>query len=95
MSVAAVPGSRALNVIRQLWARHEVRGQWGTPIRLDHPQVGEMTLNRERLGINGTDGLMLVVYHPDAGSRAADKLALLASAALPTSSTEHESLRHP
>jgi transcriptional regulator with XRE-family HTH domain len=70
---------------QQLWARHEVRGQRGTPIRLDHPQVGEMTLNRERLAINGADDLMLVVYHPDAGSSDADKLALLASAALPTS----------
>jgi transcriptional regulator with XRE-family HTH domain len=80
---------------RQLWARHEVRGQRGTPILLDHPQVGQLTLNRERLSINGTDDLMLVVYHPDAGSGDADKLALLGATALPTSSTEHESLRHP
>ena len=71
---------------RQLWARHEVRGQRGTPLLLNHPQVGAMTLNRERLAINGTDGLMLVVYHADAGSGEAEKLALLASAALPTSS---------
>ena len=70
---------------RQLWARHDVRGQWGAPIRITHPQVGEMTLNRERLAINGAEGLMPVVYHPDAGSSDADKLALLASAALPTS----------
>lgn len=72
---------------RQLWARHEVRGQRGTPIRLDHPQVGELVLNRERLEIGGAEGLMLVVYHPDRGSGDADKLALLASAELPT--------RHP
>lgn len=69
---------------RQLWARHEVRGQRGTPIKLNHPQVGELTLNRERLAIDGADGLMLVVFHPDAGSSAADKLALLGSATLPT-----------
>jgi transcriptional regulator with XRE-family HTH domain len=68
----------------QLWARHEVRGQRGTPLLINHPQVGEMTLNRERLAVNGADDLMLVVYHPDAGSADADKLALLASAALPT-----------
>ena len=78
---------------RQLWARHEVRRQWGTPIRLDHPQVGEITLNRERLAINGTDGLMLVVYHPDAGSTAADQLALLASVALPTAGREEDAGR--
>ena len=73
---------------RQLWARHEVRGQRGTPIRMNHPQLGELTLNRERLGIGGTDALMLVVYHPDAGSSDADKLALLASADLPTSNAQ-------
>jgi transcriptional regulator with XRE-family HTH domain len=78
---------------RQLWARHEVRGQRGTPIRIDHPQIGEMTLNRERLAINGTDGLMLVVYHPDAGSADADKLALLTSAALPTTEPDRATSR--
>jgi transcriptional regulator with XRE-family HTH domain len=65
---------------RQLWGRHEVRGQTGTPMRLNHPEVGELTLNRERLGIAGTGALMLVVFHPDAGSSDAEKLALLASA---------------
>ncbi|WP_406079223.1 helix-turn-helix domain-containing protein [Micromonospora sp. NBC_00858] len=79
---------------RQLWARHEVRGQRGTPLRLDHPQVGEMTLNRERLAINGTEDLMLVVYHPDAGSSDADKLALLASAVLPTSGAKDKVVKH-
>ena len=73
---------------RQLWARHEVRGQRGTPILINHPQIGEMTLNRERMAISGTDSLMLVVYHPDAGSDNADKLALLASAGLPTSDSK-------
>lgn len=69
---------------RQLWARHEVRRQWGTRIRFNHPQVGEMTLNRERLSIGGAEDLMLVIYHADAGSGDAEKLDLLASAALPT-----------
>jgi len=40
-----------------------------------------MTLNQERLAIAGADGLMLVVYHPDAGSGDAEKLALLAMGA--------------
>ncbi|MDG4792998.1 helix-turn-helix transcriptional regulator [Micromonospora sp. WMMD1082] len=78
--------SSASPQFRQLWARHEVRGQRGAPVRIDHPQVGELTLNRERLAISGAEGLMLVVYHPDAGSADADKLALLASADLSTSS---------
>ncbi|SMH50940.1 Helix-turn-helix domain-containing protein [Rathayibacter oskolensis] len=74
----------------QLWARHEVRSPRGTPILVDHPQVGEMLFNRERLEIAGTDGLMLVVYHPDAGSSDADKFALLASAGLPTADSARE-----
>ncbi|MBJ2122601.1 helix-turn-helix domain-containing protein [Arthrobacter sp. MSA 4-2] len=67
----------------QLWARYEVRGQKGTMLRFNHPQVGELLLNRERLSIGGAEGLMLVVFHPDAGSDDADKLSLLASAGLP------------
>jgi transcriptional regulator with XRE-family HTH domain len=74
--------SLASSLFRRLWARHEVRGQRGTLIRIDHPQIGQLTLNRERLSIGGTDGLMLVVYHPDPGSGDAEKLALLASADL-------------
>ena len=75
--------SLASDRFRRLWARHEVRGQRGTSIRIAHPLVGDMTLNRERLAIAGTDALMLVVYHPDAGSSDADRLAVLASAELP------------
>lgn len=70
---------------RQLWARHDVRAQGGSRMLINHPQLGELTLNRERLSIGGTEGLMLVVYHPDPGSSAAEKLALLASFGLPTS----------
>lgn len=80
--------SLASPYFRRMWARHEVRAQRGTPMRLNHPQVGEMTLNRERLGINGADGLMLVIYHPDAGSDNAEKLALLASAAFSTNTSQ-------
>jgi transcriptional regulator with XRE-family HTH domain len=68
---------------RRLWARHEVRGQYGTSVQFSHPQVGELNLNRERLAISGTDGLMLVMYHADSGSADAEKLALLASADMP------------
>jgi transcriptional regulator with XRE-family HTH domain len=67
---------------RQLWARHDVRVRQGAAARFDHPQVGELHLNREKLMISGTDGIMLVIYHPDAGTDSADKLALLASATM-------------
>jgi hypothetical protein len=52
-------------------------------VQLNHPQVCELQMNREKLDISGTAGQMLVIYHPDAGSDNADKLALLASATLP------------
>jgi transcriptional regulator with XRE-family HTH domain len=68
---------------RRLWARHEIRGQTETLMRVDHPQVGRLTLQRERLAINGADGLMLVVYYPAAGSADVDRLALLASMTAP------------
>ena len=67
---------------RSLWGRHDVGGRRGAPVRFDHPQVGELHLNREKLLITGTEGMMLVVYHADTGTGDAEKLALLASAAL-------------
>ncbi|MCX4550083.1 helix-turn-helix transcriptional regulator [Streptomyces sp. NBC_01387] len=65
----------------RLWARHDVEACAGEPKYLDHPQVGGLSLNRERLGIGGAVGQSLVIYHPDPGTDSADKLALLASAA--------------
>jgi transcriptional regulator with XRE-family HTH domain len=69
-------------LFRQLWARHDVGSRQGAIMVFDHPQVGELRLNREKLRVEGSDGMMLVVYHPDAGSDAAEKLALLGSAIL-------------
>jgi transcriptional regulator with XRE-family HTH domain len=68
---------------RELWARHDVAKRRGATVRFDHPSVGELVLNREKLLISEAPGLVLAVYHPDPGTDAADKLALLASAALP------------
>jgi transcriptional regulator with XRE-family HTH domain len=74
--------SLASERFRQLWARHDVANRRGAVVQFDHPQVGELRLNREKLSIGEADGMMLVVYHPDAGTDAADKLVLLGSAAL-------------
>ena len=68
-------------LFRQLWARHDVRPRAGAVMRFAHPQVGELVLNREKLEIGGTEGIMLIIYHPDAGTDSAEKLALLGSAA--------------
>src|SRR5262249_53320704 len=74
---------------RQLWARHEVRGQFEDVVRFDHPQVGELALYRQRSSVRGAEGMMLVVFHPEPASSDAEKLALLASAAAPTSDATH------
>ncbi len=67
---------------RQLWARHDVGVRRGAPVHFDHPQVGELHLNREKLSVGGADNLMLAIYHADEGSDDAEKLTLLASAML-------------
>lgn len=64
---------------RRLWNRHDVGIQRGSLTRFDHPEVGALSLHRERLAISGTDGLTLVLYHAVAGSESAEKLALLGS----------------
>ncbi|MGH3408910.1 MAG: hypothetical protein ACRDRJ_41405 [Streptosporangiaceae bacterium] len=64
---------------RRLWPRHYVRPGESATARIRHPRVGELELRREKLAITGTDGLLLVVYHAEPGSRSADALALLGS----------------
>ncbi|WP_027945244.1 helix-turn-helix domain-containing protein [Amycolatopsis taiwanensis] len=64
---------------RALWARHDVRTREGAEMRLEHPQVGELRLYREKLAISGTTGQMLVVYHAAPASPDAEKLLLLNS----------------
>jgi transcriptional regulator with XRE-family HTH domain len=71
--------SLASDRFRSLWARHDVGVYRGSGVVLDHPQVGQITLNREKLAINGSEGQILAIYHADAGSDNAEKLALLAS----------------
>ncbi len=69
---------------RRLWARHDVGPRRGASLTIDHPQVGPMRLDREKLSINGTDGAMLVIYHPEPGTDSAEKLALLGVATAAT-----------
>lgn len=82
---------------RQLWARHDVGPRRGARMRFDHPQVGRLVLNREKLQLTDAEGMMLVVYHADAGTESAEKLALLSSAALPPGTAPRlaELSRHP
>ncbi|SFR85804.1 Helix-turn-helix domain-containing protein [Microbacterium sp. cf046] len=71
--------SLASPLFRQLWARHEIRVRQGATMHFDHPQLGKLQVDREKLAISGSDGMMLVIYHALPGSPNADKLALLAS----------------
>jgi transcriptional regulator with XRE-family HTH domain len=64
---------------RRLWARHDVRPLGGATVRMWHPDVGDLELRREKLGIGGTDGQLLVVHHAEPGSPSARALALLGS----------------
>lgn len=73
--------SLASERFRHLWARHDVQTRSGMPTRLQHPQVGELTLSREKLTIGGAHGQMLVVYHALSGTADAEKLSLLSSLA--------------
>jgi len=68
---------------RRLWARHDVQPREGMPTCIDHPQVGELTVSREKLAIGGAEGQMLVIYHAETGTSSAEKMALLASLATP------------
>ncbi len=64
---------------KAMWARHDIGPRAGAALTLNHPQVGTIKLDREKLAINGTDGIMLVIYHPQPDTDSGEKLAFLAS----------------
>lgn len=68
-------------VFARIWSRHDVGPRQGARVVMNHPQVGVLEMDREKLAIAGTDGLMLVIHHPQPGTEAEEKLALLASMA--------------
>jgi transcriptional regulator with XRE-family HTH domain len=71
--------SLSSEAFRRRWARHDVHVREGALTVAQHPQVGELTLYKERLSVAGGDGLVLVLYHPGAHTDTAEKLALLGS----------------
>ena len=72
---------------RHWWADHNVRDKTYGRKELDHPLVGELTLDFESLRLPGDQDQVLVTYTAEAGSASAERLALLASwgAAVPAS----------
>ena len=77
---------------RQLWARHDVQTREGRPARMHHPQVGDLTVSREKLAIGGAEGQLLVVYHAQPGTSSAEKLGLLAALTSPTATVAHDAI---
>jgi hypothetical protein len=63
---------------RELWNRHDIVARIGGVNRFDHPDVGPLDLNSEKLQINGPEGLTLCIFHATPNSPTAEALAILA-----------------
>jgi hypothetical protein len=62
------------------------------PTLIRHPQVGDLTVSREKLAIGGTDGQLLVIYHAQPGTSSAEKLGLLGSLASPAAAAARDAI---
>jgi transcriptional regulator with XRE-family HTH domain len=64
---------------RTRWAAHDVRFHVNGIKHFQHPVVGELSLNFERMELAADSGLTIFSYTADPGSRSAEGLNLLAS----------------
>ncbi|MFD3453198.1 helix-turn-helix domain-containing protein [Streptomyces sp. NPDC058691] len=78
---------------RELWGRHDVQPKRGRITKLRHPQVGDLELRSDKLTIGGTEGLILVVFHAEPGSRDAELLGILGSLSVPGGAPREEPAR--
>ena len=62
-----------------LWATHDVRLHRKMEKHFNHPVVGDLTLQYERLTVAGDPGLEIFVYVAEPGSRSAESFSLLAN----------------
>lgn len=85
--------SLASDRFRRLWARQDVQAREGVPIRVSHPQVGELTVHCDKLAVGGAPGQTLVVYHAQPGTDSGEKLTLLATLAGPVTTGSPTQLR--
>jgi transcriptional regulator with XRE-family HTH domain len=76
---------------RTLWARQDVKHKGTGTSLFNHPQVGPLELNYERLLIPGTGMQALVTYHAQPGSDSEERLRLLHS----ITTTDPDPKRHP
>src|ERR1700755_1214455 len=79
--LAELVGERSLRGerFRPLWARRDVKHRATGPSLFNHPQVGPLELNYERLLIPGSSMLALVTYHAQPRSDSEGPLRLLDS----------------
>lgn len=77
---------------RELWARHEVAHHEGHVSHLRHPQVGDLELRSHKLAIGDSNGLTLVVLHPEPGSRSAELIQLLGNLSASKSTAASETV---
>jgi transcriptional regulator with XRE-family HTH domain len=77
---------------RGLWAAHNVRLHTKGVKQLHHPVVGELELSFNRLEVLA-DGLTIVAYTAEPGSKSAEALGLLASWATTPDAVEVQRLR--
>src|SRR5699024_11469568 len=80
---------------RHPWRSHDVAQREGGTVTVNHPELGALTLFREKFPISGTAGQMFVLYHPLTGERTAEITALLSSAAEPTRDLTHHDEANP
>jgi hypothetical protein len=66
---------------RQLWEKHGVVKRMQGRKTFNHPEVGEIELDWERLTVPGASGQVLMVYSAEPGTPAATALTLLATLA--------------
>jgi transcriptional regulator with XRE-family HTH domain len=64
---------------RDLWSRHDIVARIGGINRLDHPDVGHLDLQSEKLQINGHEDLTLCIFHADQHTPTAEAMAVLAT----------------
>lgn len=94
--VAQLVGELSLASVqfRKLWARHDVKALAGGEFVMRHPEVGELSLRREKLPLGESGGQLLVIYHAEPGSASARALSRLAAGtATPESAPSRERAR--
>lgn len=64
---------------RRLWARHEIHAAAAGTKRFIHPEVGDLELRYNLLGVPGNGRQHVIIYHPATGSRHEQSLALIGS----------------